>query len=118
MLRKKALRKIIVTTFSILTIFLICIVPDKLSSNTNYLNPKIDTIYVDNNKTNEIYLLGPNNYLVKTNIFINKDELIDNLAENAIPSEVVKMDVKDYERFLVERRKLMASMIEKYYKSL
>lgn len=48
----------------------------------------------------------------------DKDELIDNLAENAIPSEVVKMDVKDYERFLVERRKLMASMIEKYYKSL
>ncbi len=48
----------------------------------------------------------------------DEDELIDNLAENAIPSEVVKMDVKDYERFLVERRKLMASMIEKYYKSL
>ena len=43
---------------------------------------------------------------------------MDNLAENAIPGGVVKMDVMDYEGFLVERRKLMAAMIEKYYKSL
>ena len=48
----------------------------------------------------------------------DENELTANLAENAIPSDVVKMDVNDYERFLVERRKLMASMIEKYYKSL
>ncbi len=48
----------------------------------------------------------------------DESELMINLAENAIPSEVVKMDVKDYEGFLVERRKLMAAMIEKYYKAL
>ena len=46
------------------------------------------------------------------------NELMVNLAENAIPGDVVKMDVKDYEEFLVERRKLMAAMIEKYYKAL
>ena len=48
----------------------------------------------------------------------DENELMINLAENAIPGDVVKMDVKDYERFLVERRKLMAAMIEKYYKTL
>ena len=48
----------------------------------------------------------------------DEDELMINLDENAIPREVVEMTVKDYERFLIERRKLMAAMIEKYYKSL
>ena len=48
----------------------------------------------------------------------DESELMANLAENAIPGEVVKMDVKDYDGFLVERRKLMAAMIEKYYKAL
>ena len=45
-------------------------------------------------------------------------ELMTNLAENAIPGEVVNMDVRGYDRFLIERRKLMAVMIEKYYKAL
>ena len=75
MLRRKALRKIIITTFSIVTIFTICIIPDKLNSNTNFLNPDIDTIYVNNIGTNEIYLLGPNKYLIKTNIILNEEEL-------------------------------------------
>lgn len=48
----------------------------------------------------------------------DENELAANLAENAIPSEVVHMDVNDYDSFLVERRKMMAAMIEKYYKSL
>ena len=48
----------------------------------------------------------------------DESELMTNLAENAIPAGVVKMDVKDYDGFLVERRKLMAAMIEKYYKAL
>ena len=46
------------------------------------------------------------------------NELMINLDENAIPRDVVNMDVKDYEGFLVARRKLMSEMIEKYYKSL
>ncbi len=48
----------------------------------------------------------------------DESELMTNLAENAIPDGVVKMDAKDYDGFLVERRKLMAAMIEKYYKAL
>ena len=80
MLKRKALRKIIITTFSIITILVICIIPDKISNN-NYLNSKIDTIYVDNNNTVSIYLLGPNNYLVKTNIVVNKEKITDKIKE-------------------------------------
>lgn len=48
----------------------------------------------------------------------DEEELAVNLAENAIPADVIHMDVNDYDNFLAERRKLMAAMIEKYYKSL
>lgn len=41
-----------------------------------------------------------------------------NIAENAIPSEIVNMTVADYDDFLYKRRRLMARMIEEYYKSL
>ncbi|WP_366935971.1 RhuM family protein [uncultured Phascolarctobacterium sp.] len=49
---------------------------------------------------------------------IDEAELTKNLTENAIPVTVIHMDVKDYDAFLAERRKMMAAMIEKYYKSL
>lgn len=55
---------------------------------------------------------------VKIGNITEVSELYKNLAENAIPSDVVNMTVDDYEGFLVERRKLMAKMIETYYKSL
>ncbi|MCR4716385.1 MAG: DUF262 domain-containing protein [Lachnospiraceae bacterium] len=48
----------------------------------------------------------------------SKDALNANLAENALPEDIVAMTVEDYDRFLVERRKLMAATIEKYYKGL
>jgi len=75
MLKRKALRKIIITTFSFLTVFVICIIPEKLNSNSNYLDPDIDIEYVTNVGTTEIYLLGPNKYLVKTNVLVDGDDL-------------------------------------------
>ena len=44
--------------------------------------------------------------------------LASNLAENCIPSNIDTMDVSSYDAFLLERRKMMASLIEKYYKGL
>lgn len=75
MLKRKALRKIIITTFSFLTVFVICIIPEKLNSNNKYLNPEIDLEYVTNLGTNEIYLLGPNQYLVKTNVLLEEESI-------------------------------------------
>ena len=44
--------------------------------------------------------------------------LKNNMAENAIPESIVNMTVDNYEDFLVQRRRLMAKMIERYYKGL
>lgn len=44
--------------------------------------------------------------------------LMENLAQNAIPEEIMNMRSDSYNQFLIKRRKLMAEMIENYYKSL
>lgn len=75
MLKRRALRKIIITTFSLLTVFAICIIPNSLNSKDNFLDTKIDLEYVNNLGTNEIYLLGPNKYLVKTNVLLKTDNM-------------------------------------------
>lgn len=49
---------------------------------------------------------------------MDMESLNANIAENAIPPEIVNMTVADYDDFLYKRRRLMARMIEEYYKSL
>lgn len=44
--------------------------------------------------------------------------LASNLTENCIPYNIDAMDVSSYETFLMERRKMIAAFIEKYYKEL
>jgi hypothetical protein len=58
-----------------------------------------------------------NNSIAFGNI-ADRDSLMKNLDENAIPQDVIGMTVDDYDAFLVERRKLMAKLVEKYYKGL
>lgn len=48
----------------------------------------------------------------------DEQELMDNLATNCIPADIFDMGAEDYERFLVERRELMAQKIKAYYQSL
>jgi hypothetical protein len=45
-------------------------------------------------------------------------ELLNNLKMNAVPAEIVQMNIDDYNDFLVSRRKLMATKIKEYYHSL
>lgn len=50
---------------------------------------------------------------------ISDSELLDsNLSENCIPKNIDTMDVSSYDSFLTECRKMMAALIEKYYKGL
>jgi len=44
--------------------------------------------------------------------------LKENLSTNCIPENIVSMDASNYEDFLLERRKLMATKIKNYYYSL
>lgn len=46
------------------------------------------------------------------------DELLQNLATNCIPADVFDMDAASYEKFMEERRSMMAAKIKKYYYSL
>lgn len=48
----------------------------------------------------------------------SEEDLYTNLAENAIPAEVVSMTYEDYNNFLIKRRRLMAELIERYFKKL
>lgn len=57
----------------------------------------------------------------KDRVFGNIDDktlLLENLTHNCIPETVLEMNHNHYEEFLLERRKLMAARIKKYYYSL
>jgi len=45
-------------------------------------------------------------------------DLLENLKMNSVPSDILKMDIEDYDIFLSLRRKLMADKIRDYYFSL
>ena len=47
-----------------------------------------------------------------------KQDLLDNLKMNCVPTEIMDMNVNDYQDFLTLRRKLMAQKIKAYYFSL
>jgi hypothetical protein len=50
---------------------------------------------------------------------MTREELNKNLEENCIPTDIVNWDTNDYiEKFLPERRKLMAQRVKDYYKKL
>ena len=50
---------------------------------------------------------------------MTKEELDKNLEDNCIPLDIVNWDYNDYiEKFLPERRKLMAQRIKEYYNKL
>jgi hypothetical protein len=48
----------------------------------------------------------------------DEEMLAKNFEENCIPQDIVDMDIRYYDIFLAERRKLMANMIKRYYKGL
>lgn len=47
-----------------------------------------------------------------------KEQLFDNLRMNCVPTEILEMEIEDYNEFLTLRRKLMATKIKDYYHSL
>ena len=55
---------------------------------------------------------------MKIGTIINSENLKKNLSENCIPESIINMTVKDYDEFLMERRKLMAAKIKAYYQAI
>jgi hypothetical protein len=47
-----------------------------------------------------------------------QQELLENLRMNAVPASIMQMSINDYNDFLIERRRIMATKIKEYYHSL
>ena len=69
MLRKKALRKIFITTLTMFIILTIYTIPT--TENKNVIRTNLEIEDITNLTTDEIYLVNKDNYLVKTSIFID-----------------------------------------------
>ena len=48
----------------------------------------------------------------------NEVELLENLRMNCIPTEMMEMELQDYQEFLSMRRKLMVEKIRNYYEDI
>jgi hypothetical protein len=89
-------------------------------ANYTYLDTTTN-IAVGNRPPCEYFGTVFNQCETKVNVYGNindKDKLFENFAANSIPENIVTMDYKHYEEFLLERRKLMAKKIKAYYYSL
>ena len=89
-------------------------------ANYIYLDPQVNKTISDNAPC--VYFAKANNQCETKEITLGNisDEVLlaSNLAENCIPANIAEMDVSSYDQFLIERRKMMAKLIEKYYKGL
>lgn len=99
-----------------------------VDSKTKY-NQVANYIYLDTQINKAISDTAPCDYFGRAalqcetklaelgNIF-DRAQLNENLEENCIPRSIEDMDASDYEDFLTERRKLMATLMKRYYLSL
>ena len=76
MLKKKMIRKIIVSTSALFALFLIYMIPNEkldIKQNLEYVNLEV--------VTNTIYLLDDDNYLGKTDVVVNSTSIEDKVKE-------------------------------------
>lgn len=90
-------------------------------ANYTYLDTPINIAV--GNKAPNVYFKEAFESVLKDEIVygnhMSVDELKSNLIENCIPLDIVNWDYNDYRnKFLVERRKLMAKKIKEYYNNL
>ncbi len=88
MLKKKALRKIFITTLTAFILLVAYSIPNTMKEEKT-IKTNLEVEYITGIGTNYIYLLDKNNYLVKTNILLDKQDkteqiklLLNNLIQN------------------------------------
>ena len=85
MLRRKALKKILITSITLLIILMVYLIPN--FSNEETIKTNLELEYVSGIGTNSIYLLDKNNYLVKSKILLTENttlKKINTLINNLI----------------------------------
>ncbi len=73
MLKRKALRKILITTFAVFTLFVVYLISDTDLTEELHVSPEVS--YVASLGMDDVYLLGSNHYLVKTNTLLDADNV-------------------------------------------
>ena len=73
MLKRKALRKILITTFAVFTLFVVYLISDIDVTEELHISPEVS--YVASLGMDDVYLLGSNHYLVKTNTLLDSNRL-------------------------------------------
>lgn len=99
-----------------------------VDNKTKY-NQVANYIYLDTQVNKAISDDAPNAYFGKVAAQCESGEIVlgniadkelfaMNLEENCIPQNIINMTVENYDEFLSERRRMMAMLIQKYYKRL
>lgn len=131
MVKKQIIKKIIISTALLFSVFLMCLMPNK-----NVSEIKQELVYIDDNINKEnIYLLDRNNYLARTSVVVDNTDIElkakellnvlikDSSGENKIPSgfkgiipsntEILSLEYKD-KLVKVNFNKYLLDVEEKY----
>lgn len=118
MLRKRALRKIFITTLTAFILLVVYSIPNMYDNDTIKTNLEIE--YITGIGTNNIYLLDSNNYLVKTKILLDstdKKEEIKQLIKNLTKSDNSKFP-NGLKATIPENTKLIEAFFDEGYVTL
>jgi hypothetical protein len=89
-------------------------------ANYTYIDTQLN-ITIGKKSPGEYFNLAFNQCKTKEAIvgtILSYDDLLDNLRSNCIPDNILELDAGNYDEFLLQRRKMMADKIRKYYYSL
>ena len=89
-------------------------------ANYTYLDTQVNKAISDDSPADYFQKIMKQFSIGKAEIgnIMDRASLNANIAENALPPEIINMTIDYYDVFLSQRRHLMAKMIEEYYKNL
>lgn len=89
MLKKKAIRKIFITTLTAFILLVVYSIPNMLEEEKT-IKTNLEVEYITGLGTNNIYLLDQNDYLVKTSILLDKKDKVEQIK--LLLSNLIKND--------------------------
>ncbi len=110
MLRKKVIRKLLITFILIYTIITTSSIP-KLTNKKNEIQTNLEINDITNINTDTIYLINNKNFLVKKNIFIDSNQLKDKI-EIIIDNLKIKKNNNELKGYIPSKTKLLSYKLE------
>ncbi len=118
MLKQKALRKILITSITIVILLMIYLMPTNNKSSINTLNIDKKIEYIDK-KVGYIYLLNDNDLLVKVNVLMNDsdslNEKVIDILNNLLNNDAT---AKELRRVIPNKTKILNTEIDDGYLSV